>query len=201
MSECSAAHPMNVHTMNSRLFPLSGDHGNDKCPKALLPIANKPMVSYTLAWLEESHIRGKFALSTAFSKLIRTQMSFSYAQRPTDLPYRTTFTPIHLFPPSPLISSHMMNPKISTSGRVLFSANFLLAYQTILSCCLVTSFHRLLFHCHHFSINSEQIPSLMVPLLQRVGSKASVRGKECKWMNGAMLRLPLLSSGTNRPGL
>lgn len=40
------------------LNPLTSDHGEDPCPKALLPVANKPLLEYTLEWLEQSGIRG-----------------------------------------------------------------------------------------------------------------------------------------------
>ncbi|KZS98565.1 nucleotide-diphospho-sugar transferase [Sistotremastrum niveocremeum HHB9708] len=41
----------------NELHPLTGNHGDEPCPKALLPIANKPMISYTLTWIEESGIQ------------------------------------------------------------------------------------------------------------------------------------------------
>ncbi|KAG5643607.1 hypothetical protein DXG03_000615 [Asterophora parasitica] len=33
------------------------DHGDEPCPKALLPVANKPMIDYTLTWLEQAGIK------------------------------------------------------------------------------------------------------------------------------------------------
>ncbi|XJO71589.1 hypothetical protein BDV3_001075 [Batrachochytrium dendrobatidis] len=39
----------------SRLYPLAD---GDSVPKALLPIANRPMIAYQLDWLEEANIRG-----------------------------------------------------------------------------------------------------------------------------------------------
>ncbi|KAG8845038.1 hypothetical protein FRC20_003324 [Serendipita sp. 405] len=43
--------------LGTRLGPLIESHGDDPTPKALLPINNKPMVSYCLSWLEEADIR------------------------------------------------------------------------------------------------------------------------------------------------
>ncbi|TDL21719.1 UDP-3-O-glucosamine N-acyltransferase [Rickenella mellea] len=39
------------------LIPLTSDYGDEPCPKALLPVGNRPMISYTLAWLEESGVK------------------------------------------------------------------------------------------------------------------------------------------------
>lgn len=41
----------------NELLPLTGDYGDEPCPKALLPVANKPMLEYTLSWIEKSGIR------------------------------------------------------------------------------------------------------------------------------------------------
>lgn len=43
-----------------RLEPLVSPHGDNPTPKALLPILNKPLVSYVLSWLEEAEIKGRF---------------------------------------------------------------------------------------------------------------------------------------------
>lgn len=41
-----------------RLLPLTGGVGDEPFPKALLPISNRPMVDYTLSWVEQSGIKG-----------------------------------------------------------------------------------------------------------------------------------------------
>ncbi|KAF8200896.1 UDP-3-O-glucosamine N-acyltransferase [Pholiota molesta] len=41
----------------SPLGPLTNDYGDAPCPKALLPVANKPLIEYTLDWLEKSGIK------------------------------------------------------------------------------------------------------------------------------------------------
>ncbi|KAH9992676.1 UDP-3-O-glucosamine N-acyltransferase [Russula vinacea] len=38
------------------LHPLIRDHGDESCPKALLPVANMPMIDFPLTWLEQSGI-------------------------------------------------------------------------------------------------------------------------------------------------
>ena len=43
-----------------RLVPLTSDHGDEPCPKALLPVANRPMIDFPLTWLEQSGITGMF---------------------------------------------------------------------------------------------------------------------------------------------
>lgn len=39
-----------------RLAPLTNDHGDNPSPKSLLPVANKPMISFPLTWLEEAGV-------------------------------------------------------------------------------------------------------------------------------------------------
>ncbi|KIK85029.1 hypothetical protein PAXRUDRAFT_696944 [Paxillus rubicundulus Ve08.2h10] len=39
------------------LVPLTSDVGDEPCPKALLPISNKPMIDYALTWVEQSGIQ------------------------------------------------------------------------------------------------------------------------------------------------
>ncbi|KAJ3476856.1 hypothetical protein NLI96_g10873 [Meripilus lineatus] len=43
----------------NELSPLTSKGSEGPSPKALLPVANKPMLDYPLAWLESSGIRGK----------------------------------------------------------------------------------------------------------------------------------------------
>jgi translation initiation factor eIF-2B subunit gamma len=41
----------------NELLPLTSDYGDEPCPKSLLPIANKPLLDYTLVWLEQSGVK------------------------------------------------------------------------------------------------------------------------------------------------
>ncbi|KAH7927118.1 hypothetical protein BV22DRAFT_301994 [Leucogyrophana mollusca] len=41
----------------NELLPLTGDNGDEPCPKALLPISNRPMLDYALSWVEQSGIK------------------------------------------------------------------------------------------------------------------------------------------------
>jgi len=40
------------------LVPLTSDH---PCPKALLPIANNPMLGYPLSWIEQSGVKSEYS--------------------------------------------------------------------------------------------------------------------------------------------
>ncbi|KAM5531642.1 hypothetical protein V8D89_014694 [Ganoderma adspersum] len=40
----------------NELIPLTSNHGDEPSPKALLSIANKPMIEYSLSWIEKSGI-------------------------------------------------------------------------------------------------------------------------------------------------
>lgn len=44
--------------MDGSLEPLTAYHGERPSPKALLPIGNKAMLNFPLAWLEDAGIRG-----------------------------------------------------------------------------------------------------------------------------------------------
>ncbi|KAJ7497185.1 UDP-3-O-glucosamine N-acyltransferase, partial [Mycena latifolia] len=41
----------------NELSPLTSDHGDEPCLKALLPLANTPIIDYSLAWVEQSGIK------------------------------------------------------------------------------------------------------------------------------------------------
>ncbi|PPQ74037.1 hypothetical protein CVT26_006940 [Gymnopilus dilepis] len=41
----------------NELLPLTSDYGDEPCPKALLPVANKPLLEYVLVWIEQSGIK------------------------------------------------------------------------------------------------------------------------------------------------
>ncbi|KAL5485551.1 GCD1 [Sanghuangporus weigelae] len=41
----------------NELQPLTSNYGDQPCPKALLPIGNKPMISYVLNWIEEAGLK------------------------------------------------------------------------------------------------------------------------------------------------
>jgi dTDP-glucose pyrophosphorylase len=43
-------------------------------PKALLPVANKPMIYYQLQWLEDAHITGKHHLRHSNKKKRRKEL-------------------------------------------------------------------------------------------------------------------------------
>ncbi|CAK5265341.1 unnamed protein product [Mycena citricolor] len=43
----------------NELTPLTSDHGDEACPKALLPLANIPIVDYTLSWLDQAGVKGR----------------------------------------------------------------------------------------------------------------------------------------------
>ncbi|KAG6868924.1 hypothetical protein C0993_007698 [Termitomyces sp. T159_Od127] len=40
----------------NELLPLTSNYGDEPCPKALLPVANRPMIDFALSWIEQSGI-------------------------------------------------------------------------------------------------------------------------------------------------
>ncbi|KAH8101035.1 UDP-3-O-glucosamine N-acyltransferase [Phellopilus nigrolimitatus] len=68
--------------LGNELQPLTSNYSDQPCPKALLPIGNKPMISYVLKWVEEM---GLEALS--LSSLNVEIQTFDQAQ---DIPAGTT---------------------------------------------------------------------------------------------------------------
>ncbi|KAH9892742.1 UDP-3-O-glucosamine N-acyltransferase [Cubamyces lactineus] len=74
----------------NELLPLTTNHGDEPCPKALLPIANKPMLEYPLAWLEQSGITDVLLICptpqrSAISNYIQSEVSSSYPSLRIDL--------------------------------------------------------------------------------------------------------------------
>ncbi|KAG1436430.1 hypothetical protein G6F56_013560 [Rhizopus delemar] len=51
---------------SNRLYPISEE---DNLPKALLPVGNKPVISYTLEWLEKAGIHEAIVVGNATQKL------------------------------------------------------------------------------------------------------------------------------------
>ncbi|KAJ3997526.1 UDP-3-O-glucosamine N-acyltransferase [Lentinula boryana] len=43
---------------DNRLVPLTSNNGSEPCPKALIPVANKPMIDYVLSWIEQAGVKG-----------------------------------------------------------------------------------------------------------------------------------------------
>ncbi|KAE9394986.1 UDP-3-O-glucosamine N-acyltransferase [Gymnopus androsaceus JB14] len=41
----------------NELVPLTSNHGVEPCPKALVPVANKPMIDYVLSWIEQAGVK------------------------------------------------------------------------------------------------------------------------------------------------
>ncbi|KAG1828952.1 UDP-3-O-glucosamine N-acyltransferase [Suillus variegatus] len=64
----------------NELLPLTGEHGDEPCPKALLPISNKAMLDYPLSWVEQSGIKDVLLICpsshrSAISHYIHSQSS------------------------------------------------------------------------------------------------------------------------------
>ncbi|KAJ7132871.1 UDP-3-O-glucosamine N-acyltransferase [Mycena crocata] len=52
----------------NELSPLTSDHGDEPCLKALLPLANTPILDYPLAWLEKSGIKDVLLICPAIHR-------------------------------------------------------------------------------------------------------------------------------------
>ncbi|TFL06206.1 UDP-3-O-glucosamine N-acyltransferase [Pterulicium gracile] len=70
----------------SGLHPLTSDLGDSACPKALLSIANKPMIDYTLDWIEQGGVQDVLIICpsthrAAISHYIDSEISSSSSLR------------------------------------------------------------------------------------------------------------------------
>ncbi|KAJ3562794.1 hypothetical protein NP233_g9353 [Leucocoprinus birnbaumii] len=52
----------------NELQPLTGDYGDEPSPKALLPVANRPMIEYLLSWIEQSGIKDVLLICPAIHR-------------------------------------------------------------------------------------------------------------------------------------
>ncbi|KAJ7078945.1 UDP-3-O-glucosamine N-acyltransferase [Mycena belliarum] len=52
----------------NELSPLTSDHGDEPCLKALLPLANTPIIDYSLAWVEQSGIKDVLLICPAIHR-------------------------------------------------------------------------------------------------------------------------------------
>ncbi|OBZ68149.1 putative translation initiation factor eIF-2B subunit gamma [Grifola frondosa] len=74
----------------NELLPLTSNHGDEPCPKALLPIANKPMLDHPLAWIEQSGVIDVLLICpaphrSAMSNYIHSDISSSFPSLRIDL--------------------------------------------------------------------------------------------------------------------
>ncbi|RPD78595.1 UDP-3-O-glucosamine N-acyltransferase [Lentinus tigrinus ALCF2SS1-7] len=74
----------------NELLPLTGSHGDEPCLKALLPIGNKPMIEYPLAWIEQSGVTDILLICptthrSAMSNYIQSDVSSSFPSLRIDL--------------------------------------------------------------------------------------------------------------------
>ncbi|KAL1751673.1 nucleotide-diphospho-sugar transferase [Schizophyllum commune] len=66
----------------NELTPLTSNNGDESCPKALLPVANKAILDYVLAWIEQARIQDVLVICptahrTAISHHIDSDISSS----------------------------------------------------------------------------------------------------------------------------
>ncbi|KAF7321345.1 UDP-3-O-[3-hydroxymyristoyl] glucosamine N-acyltransferase [Mycena kentingensis (nom. inval.)] len=52
----------------NELLPLTSDHGDEPCLKALLPVGNVPVLDYTVSWLEQTGIRDVLLICPAIHR-------------------------------------------------------------------------------------------------------------------------------------
>ena len=85
-------------TISSRLHPLTSDHGDEPCPKALLPVANGPMIDFPLTWLEQSGITGVFSATTCLSwGRYNAVRGVAYLSDGTSIEYLSPYSFRHVF--------------------------------------------------------------------------------------------------------
>ncbi|KAH9937728.1 UDP-3-O-glucosamine N-acyltransferase [Amylocystis lapponica] len=83
-------HAVLLAGFGNELLPLTSNNGDEPCPKALLPIANRPMLEYPLAWVEQSGIRDVLLICPAphrsvMSNYIQSDASSSFPSLRIDL--------------------------------------------------------------------------------------------------------------------
>ena len=132
-------------------MPLTSNHVDEPCPKALLPIANKPMLDYPLAWLEKSGVTGSvptrrcsmydnhvlqmYCLSAPHLMARRCLITSNRMCRASSLPFAS-------------ICKHTRSHKIWPSGPALCFGILPLASKLISLSSLATSFHHPHFPSH-----------------------------------------------------
>ena len=78
-------HPIAQANDDRRLTPLTSNNGDESCPKALLPVANKAILDYVLAWVEQARIQGAYIFARAS---ISSSASLISLRCPRYLPHR-----------------------------------------------------------------------------------------------------------------
>jgi hypothetical protein len=85
-------------TIPFRLHPLTNDHGDEPCPKALLPVANMPMIDFPLTWLEQSGITGVFfVLAFLFWHKSNAFRGVAHLSHCSSLQYLSPYSFRHIF--------------------------------------------------------------------------------------------------------
>ncbi|KAK7440202.1 Translation initiation factor eIF-2B subunit gamma [Stygiomarasmius scandens] len=52
----------------NELVPLTSNHGAEPCPKALVPVGNKPIIDYVLSWIDQSGIKNVLLICPALHR-------------------------------------------------------------------------------------------------------------------------------------